>query len=78
LARETRWLVRDRLDVFAKADQPLDPVSGKQLLSLVQRAIPRCDITLYIRDDTWFLDAPGYPVEYPFQAKQTSPTKDGS
>jgi hypothetical protein len=76
LAREKGWLVRDRLDVFAKTDHALEPASGKILLELLHRLIPSCEIMLYIRNDTWFLDTSGFVLEYPFQAKQAPPTKE--
>jgi hypothetical protein len=75
LARE-KGLARDSLDIFAETSHSLDPAAGKALLGQMHRAIPLREITLLIRNDTWFLDESGYPVEYPFQAKQDPPTKD--
>jgi len=76
LAREKGWPVPESLDVFAKTDRPLDPASGKALVGVLHGLLPFREITLLVRNDTWFLDVSGYPLEYPFQAKHAPPTKD--
>jgi len=74
--RRPQELDADRLKIFAETDQALDPIAGKDLFAALNRLIPLTDISLFIRNDTWFLDIAGYPLIYPFRHEETPPTKE--
>ena len=73
---DAKGLDHDRIHVFARSDQALCSEAGLALLARLHQLIPLKEILLYIRTDTWFLDASGYPLVYPFQTEQSPPSKE--
>jgi hypothetical protein len=72
----SKGLEPESLEVFAETTRRLNESNGIAFLTELHKAIPVADITLYLRNDTWFLDVPGYPLRYPFREKQSPPTRE--
>lgn len=75
LAREN-GLAAETVDIYATTEVPLCTSGGIALLKALHSLVPIDGITLFIRNDTWFLDHSDYPVEHPFQPRRPPPTKD--
>lgn len=66
----------ESVEVFAQTDQPLESAVGIALVTRLAELIPLKEITVYVRNDAWFLDLSGYPLIHPFHQNTTPPTKE--
>lgn len=65
----------DELEVFAQTDVQLGPDVAKEIYRKLKSMLPLKEIMLYVRNDSWFLDVPGYPLEYSFGESERPPTR---
>lgn len=63
------------LEVCATTDSSLAASVGRELLDYLRSVVPFKELNVRLRNDLWFLDVQGFPIQYPFDMTQTPPTK---
>jgi hypothetical protein len=56
----------ERADVYARTDHPLDPEAGLGLLHTFQAMFPDMAVSVFVRNDAWFIYEQSFPFFYPF------------
>lgn len=60
--------VTDRgITVYARTKWHLTPHLGENVIRELRKRLPQADISLYLRNDHWFVEEPYFPTYYPFE-----------
>jgi hypothetical protein len=73
---DARPFVSQRVNIFVQTAQPLNSNVGAALLRKLEPVFPSQEVSVAIRNDTWFIYEPGYPFLNPFVKKQDPPTEE--
>ena len=63
-----------RVDAYVRTSASLKPESGLDLLRKLDQVFPGYEVSVFVRDDPWFIYQPSYPFFNPFVEEPTPPT----
>ena len=66
--------ISQRVDVYAQAAVPLTPEKGLKLMRRLEPMLTGFDVTVFVRNDSWFIYEPTYPFLNPFVETGNPPT----
>lgn len=66
--------ILQRVDVYIRTDSRLTAESGIELLRRMQPLFPDFEVSIFVRNDPWFIYEPTYPVLNPFLKNERPPT----
>lgn len=66
-----------KVEVYARTEAPLAPDPGIALLRALKPLFARCrSLSLYLRNDAWFVHEPNFPYLYPFESNEPRPIEE--
>ena len=68
--------ILQRADVYIRTDAPLKTETGLELLRSMQPVFPELEVSIFIRNDPWFIYEPTYPFVNPFIENQSPPSAE--
>jgi hypothetical protein len=68
--------ILQRADVYIRTDAPLRTDTGLELLRKLQPVFPEFEVSIFIRNDPWFIYEPTYPFVNPFIENPNPPTTE--
>jgi len=71
-----RGYVSQRVDVYVRTRAPLEAEVGLKLFQKLQVFFPGLEVSIFIRNDPWFVYEPTYPFANPFVEDQHPPTAE--
>lgn len=65
--------VLQRVDIYIRTPAPLGSGAGMDLLRVLRPIFPDLDVTVYVRNDAWFIYEPSYPFLNPLIENSSPP-----
>lgn len=71
-----RPYIFQRASVYVRTAEPLETAPGLELLGILRPVFPDLEVSVYIRNDAWFIHEAGYPFFNPLVEDEIPPSPD--